>query len=87
MNSNERFFFFVSIPLALFLVGVAIYLSVQHKEEQLSKLDVFVKQCGGDYKILVADDSFRISCDAGYITVSGETLKMFNSQKGNKHDI
>lgn len=84
-NSNLTLWIFSSLVM-LFSACIIYYISPLDPMEYeikkgINKANNFIDKCSNQYKITIANNNYRISCDAGYIIVKPFVLEEFYKSK------
>lgn len=84
---------YASCMIFLLILGYFAFLEVKNTfnnpelltEYEISKgvnrINNFIDKCGDEYKITIANNYYKISCDAGYIFVRPLILEEFKKNK------
>lgn len=84
---GSRTIIFVTLVIVFFMIGIWVYDNMTHPEPTeyqikrgLDKVNNFISKCENPYKITIADDDYRVSCDAGYVTVKSYVVEAFEKK-------
>ncbi|EGT3611232.1 TPA: hypothetical protein OUD07_003739 [Morganella morganii] len=84
---SKNVVFFITLFISFSIIGFMVYVDVTTPEPTeyqikrgLDKVNNFISKCENPYKITIADDNYRVSCDAGYVTVKPYVVEAFEKK-------
>ncbi|HAT5579010.1 hypothetical protein [Proteus mirabilis] len=93
LTSYIAWILYVSSVIFVLIIGYFAFLEVKDTfnnpeyltEYQISKgvnrINNFIDKCSDEYKITIANNNYKISCDAGYIFINPLILEEFKKNK------